>query len=224
MNRFKTSKKILLLVGVLSASFLLSACATKPTANQGGGEKQAASNQPGPGGRGRMPDFGQPSRQADIRGIVKSIVGNQVVILKVDLQGGRNRDATSTEASTTNNGQAPVASLNIGGNGQGSGRQGGGGGGFGGFAGGGRQGGPGAAGGTVDRAAMLARLKAMSTGEETVIIPVGIKMLKMSVDNSTKKRTAVEAALTDVTADKTITIWLDSSVTDKKVAEFVLIN
>ena len=31
---------------------------------------------------------------------------------------------------------------------------------------------------TSDRAAMLAKIKAMSTGEEKVIIPVGIKMLK----------------------------------------------
>ncbi|MCX6797665.1 MAG: hypothetical protein NTX66_00370 [Candidatus Falkowbacteria bacterium] len=174
-----------------------------------------------------MPDFGQPKRQADIRGIVKSITGNEATILLVELPGGRGNAAGSS--STTPDGAsssspAPVVSLNIGGNvgaGGGQGGRQGGGGGFGG--GGGRQGG-GQGGAPVDRAAMLARLKAMSTGEATVTIPVGIQMLKTAVDPSTKQRTAVEATLADITADKTITIWLNSGVADKKVAEFVLIN
>ena len=34
----------------------------------------------------------------------------------------------------------------------------------------------------------------------------------------------IEASLSDITPDKSITIWLNSDVTDKKVAEFVLIN
>jgi methyl coenzyme M reductase subunit C len=73
----------------------------------------------------------------------------------------------------------------------------------------------------TDRATLMAQMKAMSTGEETITIPVGIKMLKAGTDNP---RSMVEANISDVTADKMITVWLDSSVTDKKVASFVLIN
>lgn len=224
MRILRKSKNIVLVFTVLFAFLLvLSGCSQKQATGNITNPGQAGA----PGGRGsKMLDFGQPSRQADIRGIVKSIVGNEVDILKVDIRGGRGgNNASSTEASSTNpsNNQAPVASLNVGGNGapsgQGGNRQGGGNRGFGG------QGGQGGAGGApVDRTAMLAQLKAMSTGEDKIIIPVGIKMLKTSIDTNTKQRTAVEATLSDVTADKTITIWLDSSVTDKKVAEFVLIN
>jgi hypothetical protein len=87
---------------------------------------------------------------------------------------------------------------------------------------GGMPGGPGET-GTTDRATQMAALKAMSTGEETIIIPVGIKMMKSS-STGEKKMEMVEASLTDITADKMITIWLNTSVSDKKVAEFVLIN
>jgi len=75
------------------------------------------------------------------------------------------------------------------------------------------------------RAKMMDALKEMSTGEEKITIPVGIKMLKSSTstDDSGKKE-MVEATLSDLTADKMITVWLNASVTDKKVAEFVLIN
>jgi hypothetical protein len=83
-------------------------------------------------------------------------------------------------------------------------------------------GGPGGAQDENSRATMLAELKKISTGEEKVIIPVGIKMLKSSANGT--KREMVEANLSDITNDKMITIWLNQSVTDKKVAEFVLIN
>jgi hypothetical protein len=49
-------------------------------------------------------------------------------------------------------------------------------------------------------------------------------MLKSSVNADTNKREMVEATLADITADKFITIWLNTSVTDKKVADFILIN
>ena len=200
--------------------FVLTGCSkNSQTPNQ----TQVPSNdQPataGKPGRMRMPDFGQPNRQADIRGVVKSIVGNSVTVLKIDMgsfrQGGQGGATSSTSTDKT----APAISLSgtttgsRGGNG--GGRMGGGG--FGG------QGGPG--GQTAEtRAQMLEKLKAMSTGEETVIIPVGIQMLKPSTDAATNKRTMVEATLDDITSDKTITIWLNTAVTDKKVADFVLIN
>ena len=64
----------------------------------------------------------------------------------------------------------------------------------------------------------------MSTGEEKVIIPVGIQMLKADPNNTGKQRTMVEATISYITADKMVTIWLDATVTDKKVASFVMIN
>ncbi|QQG52960.1 MAG: hypothetical protein HY931_01860 [Candidatus Falkowbacteria bacterium] len=166
--------------------------------------------------RNNRPDFGQPDRASDIRGLVKSILGNEVNVLKVEMP---NRQASSTEATNTeNNNTKKEAGVSLtttgvpagGGAGMGMGM--------------GMGGGPGGAGGqTADsRAQMLETLKAMSSGEEKVIIPVGIKMLKFSSENGSREM--IEANLSDITADKMITIWLNQSVTDKKVAEFVLIN
>lgn len=211
-------KHFIIFSGILLAVLVTtSGCSKAPKA---GLNNQAAANySPTSQGKGmrdsRMPDFGQPDRPADIRGIVKSITGNEAIILKVDMKarGGQNASSTSGSNNPSNPQQAPAVSLNgI------NARQGGQGGRN--FSGG--QGGQG--GGTVDRTAMIARLKAMSTGEDTVIIPVGIKMLKSSTETNSKQRTMIEASLSDITPDKSITIWLNSDVTDKKVAEFVLIN
>ena len=210
-------KRILIVSTFLFAILItVSACRKTPVANNTSkGADNAA--QPGPGGRGqRMPDFGQPDRVPDVRGVVKSIMGNEATILKIDMKGGRGQNASSTPAGgdASNTRQAPAISLS------GTNRSVDGG--------GGRNwnGGPGGQGGsgTTDRAAMLERMKAMSTGEETITIPVGIQMLKSSSDTTAKQRTMVEATLSDITSDKSVTIWLASSTTDKKIAEFVLIN
>lgn len=216
-------KRVIILSVLLFTSLItLSACSKSPAATNS--NNQNNTNNPGAkmaGGRGqKMPDFGQPNRSPDVRGVVKSIVGNEATILKIDIKAGRGQNASSTPANSdaSNTRQAPAISLSgAGGNGGGQGR-----GGFG----GGQPGGPGGQGGsgTTDRAAMLERMKAMSTGEETVIIPVGIQMLKSSSDTTAKQRTMVEATLSDITSDKSVTIWLASSTTDKKIAEFVLIN
>ena len=211
------SKRIFIVFTVLFAFLLALSGCSKSQANNN--QKSPDTNGTQQGSGSRTPDFGQPNRPADIRGVVKSIIGNEATILKVDITGGRGGAMASSTGTASASGTrtAPAISLN-------GGAQGGiPGGGQGGRGFGGAGGGPGT-GGTTDRTAMLARLKAMSTGEEDVLIPVGIQMLKSSTDTNTKKRTMVEATISDVTADKTITIWLNSSVTDKKVAEFVLIN
>ncbi|MDD2680617.1 MAG: hypothetical protein PHE20_00770 [Patescibacteria group bacterium] len=154
----------------------------------------------------RRPDFGQPDRTADTRGIVKTIVGNEATILEVAMNSGR-----GTASSTNPTAEKPAVSLAGGSTGAPTGR------GEGGFMGGG---GPGD---VSARSDMLANLKEMSTGEAKVIIPVGIRMLK-SDSASDGKREMIEANLSDITADKTLTIWLDQSISDRKVAEFVLIN
>jgi len=178
--------------------------------------EQSASDNVSNGDR-RMPDFGQPERTADLRGIVKSIVGNEATILKIDFPGNRNASSTvdgdigSSTNQQTDNREADSARLSLGGTIGGGGPMMGG-------------GGPGRPMGEDEntRAQMLEELKKMSTGEEKVIIPVGIKMLKSS--RSSDKREMVEASLTDITADKNITVWLNQEITDRKVAEFVLIN
>jgi len=195
---------------VLFAVLILTGCSNSNVAG--------SKNQPSVSGsdHGRRPDFGQPDRPTDIRGIVKSIIGNEVTILKVDLP---NRQASSTpETGSTTAREAFSLS------GAGAGPTGGParmpGGGLGGPGDPGRQ-------SSETREQMLAKLKAMSTGEEKIIIPVGIKMMK-SGSADTGKREMVEATLTDVTVDKTLLVWLNTNVSTsteaKKIADFVLIN
>lgn len=214
---------------IIFASFLfllliLTGCTQNSKVVDKNQNEDAQPDNNGKSGRMRLPDFGQPERAADIRGIVKSTVGNSVTVLKIDMSNGRpNDNEGGTTSSTSTDKTAPAVSLAgnaIPGGGQ-TGRG----------TGGGRfmTGGPGAPGGPGEqteesRAQMLAKLKELSTGEETVLIPVGIQMLKSSVDTTTKKRTMIEATLSDIVADKTVTIWLNAAVTDKKIAEFVLIN
>ena len=155
----------------------------------------------------RMPDFGQPDKMPDVRGLVRSIVGNEVTILKVE--GKPNEQGSSTPEKS---GKEPSISLAIGGPGRD----------MGGRAGSGEPGRPGEE-DSNSRADRLAALKEMSVGEEKIIIPVGIQMLKPTAD-SNGKREMVEATLADISIDKTLTIWLNSTSTDQKLAEFVLIN
>jgi len=171
----------------------------------------------------KRPDFGQPDRKADINGIVKSIVGNEVVLIKFERP---NRDNGAPDNNQADQGGQFNQVRVLGGSGQGGGaRPSGGftrGGGEGGFA----RGGTGGAAGATDaesRVIMLERIKSMSSGEETVLIPVGIQMLKMNqaADGSP---TSAEASLSDILPDKMINVWLDESVTDRKIASFVLIT
>lgn len=168
----------------------------------------------------RRPDFGQPERQADVNGLVKSVTGSEVTILKMDR--AQRDTAADSEAGTegsTDSGQRPAnlgATLN--------------GGTTGGPAGGGRRMGGFGNGGPPDewdedsRTAMLEQIKAMSSGEETVTIPVGIQMLKPDTTAGSGQPEMLEATLADITADKMIQVWLDESVADRKIASFVLIT
>lgn len=197
---------------ILAASLVLTGC-SGPSGNPSKGQPSAS----GAVRRPNRPDFGQPDRPADIRGIVKSLTGNEATILKVDLP---NRQASSTPRTGTDSTTSKDA-FSLGAAGR-SGRM---------MAGGpGGPEGPGGRGGQDDssREQMLAKLKEMSTGEEKIIIPVGIKMMKPSASTGAGKREMIEATLADITADKSLMIWLNTKVgtsTDnKKIADFVLIN
>lgn len=232
-------KKIIIFpVAVLALTLVLTGCtrSSQPTEKQTGQDIDKS-------GRMRQPDFGQPDRTPDVRGIVKSIVGNEVTILKIDRQSeDRNASSTAEQGRVSGGGAAAGNAVSLTG--------------IGGGVGGGRMmgasvpngpGGPGVPGGpdgpggpgeqtTATRAQVLAKLKELSTGEEKIIIPVGIRMLKMDTGNN--GRTMVEATLADITADKNVLIWINSSAaaaesaiasstlvaTPSKIAEFVLIN
>ncbi|MEI6529156.1 MAG: hypothetical protein WCN88_01965 [Candidatus Falkowbacteria bacterium] len=219
----KNKKGVLISLAIVACLPVLTGCSNKTATTT---NLQNTQNTPAQGSgqrNGRMPDFGQPDRQADVRGVVTTIVGNEVTVLKIAANQGRRASSTNETNASSSPRNQDAPSLSLGGNMEG--RPAAGQAGPGGFAGGrpgGPDGGPGG-GGTTDRAAMLASLKAMSTGQETIVIPVGIKMMK-SENDATGKRTTVEASLADVTADKMITVWLNTSVTDKKIADFVLIN
>jgi len=210
-------KNIILPILGLSLVVVLAGCSInkKDISNTGQGQIAGSgrAGEDGPSGP-RQPDFGQPDRNPDSRGIVKSIVGNEVTILKVD--GGFGRRASSSAEDSTPGTEVKIDTPAVSLTGAVAGRPGGMGMGMGGGQ-GGREPGSG------DRTAMLEALKEMSTGEETIIIPVGIQMLKAS-DSDNGRREMVEASLSDISSDKSLMIWLNASVTDKKVAEFVLIN
>ncbi len=207
-------KTIFILSALFIAALILSGCSNS-------NQNNTSSNQE----INRRPDFGQPERTPDISGLVKSITGNQVTIIKLDRPG---RASSTPEENTDNSNNQNEQQGNTMIFGGGAPRGGGAGGGFvyRGGGGGERPGGPRSADNSDSRAAMLERLKEMSSGEETVTIPVGIQMLKPETSNSNGTRqqpNMVEATLADITADKMIQVWLDESVPDRKIASFVLI-
>jgi len=211
-------KSITFLSLILAVGFLTTACSSNTSNNNASGDNNGTASSTSRRGGARMPDFGQPDRKPDVMGIVKSIAGNQVTILKIDRP---NRGAGGPGSATSTDQKRP-ATLSLGGatgGGQGGGRPGGGGG----FMGGGRPGSN--SGAPVDRAAMLENLKKQSTGEVTVTIPVGIKMLIPDATDTTSNPPKMnEATLVDVKADKMLNIWLNQDVKDQSVAEFVFVR
>lgn len=197
-------KKIIILSFSIVLVFILSACANK---NQ---------NTPQSGNFPRRPnlDFGQPETQPSLSGIVKTIVGNEVTILKIDrpagqMGGGANQLSAKTEGD---NSQEKKSSVSLGGSPMG----------------GPGMGGPGMGGNrrqatAEEKTSMIEMFKEISSGEETVTIPVGIRMLKSS-DGASQERGMVAATLEDIKQDSMLTIWLDESITDRKIAKFVMIK
>jgi len=139
----------------------------------------------------RVVDFERPESKADTSGIVKTIIGNEITILKIE----KPERSGNENAENIDDGKKPASGTRSG------------------MGMGGRM-------KTIssnedDRLEML---KKMSVGEEKVIIPVGIRMLKREDDKM------VEATLSDISSNKMLTIWLDKKITDRKIANFVVIN
>ncbi|MCD4705849.1 hypothetical protein K8R61_02085 [bacterium] len=150
--------------------------------------------------RGTTAGFERPEEKPNISGIVKTIVGNEVTILKIE----------RPEISNDNNGENIDPKKDDSEREQRSGT-------------GGRMGMVGSMGsrintGDEDSDERIEMLKNMSTGEEKVTIPVGIKMLK-SDDGE-----AVIATLNNITKDQMLMIWIDKTITDRNIATFVMIK
>lgn len=220
-------RNLAIFTALVAFLFVLTGCSKTPANTQTNSQNEQSGTKGNKSGqenfmrsKPRMPDFGQPDKKADVRGVVKSILGNEVTVIKIDMPGRASSSPEKTDEASTATAEKsdkPAVSLS-------SSRMEGGRGGMGGRGSGG-PGGPGGEESSTSRADMLEKLKAMSSGEEQVTIPVGIKMLKRDTESgSGSEPKMVEATLADITADKMLTIWLNTSITDKKVAEFILIN
>ena len=196
-------KKYLMLAIILLMSFSLSACSSGEAEQE---QKKLNEQKFDEQGR-RMPDFGQPERGSDLMGLVTKVVGNEVTILKIERP-----ERGTGEFSDLSDEEKEEKRATLGGTsgtrmpGMGGGRM---------------------SGGTnrdnIDEDAMIEKMKEMSTGEETFVVPVGIQMLKPDTTSEDKPE-MVEASLSDIKTDTMITVWLNKDVTEKQVAGFVLVR
>jgi len=155
--------------------------------------------------------FDQPERRVDVMGVVKSVVGNEVTILKIEMpEGGQRGGEQGVEPNQEQGDEEKTPTL----------------GGFNGGPGGGPGGMRGGFGGngSTNQEEIIQMIKERSTGEVTVTVPVGIKMMKNSGQAQGQEPAIEEATLADVAQDKMVSIWLDQNITDRKIAEFVMIR
>lgn len=142
-------------------------------------------------------DFERPVENPNISGIVKTVIGNEVTILKI----ARPEISNSNKNADSEKNESEKEEKSGSGNGMGGG---------------------GGMGGQLntdeENDERIERLKSMSTGEERVIIPIGIKMLKS--DN----KEAFAATLSDIVKDQMLMIWTDESIENKNIATFVMIK
>lgn len=173
----------------------------------------------------------EPDRDADIYGMITSVKGNQITILKFDpsTMPGAKKDSSSEQEPTEENALSlgTSSTMPAGGPPSGggmpnrpssgsskSGSSGGPGGGFGGS--------------SSTRADKLEELKSTSIGTETIVVPVGIPVLVKST-GADGQDSAEAGNLTDLTSDTVIMLWLkDASINDNdatlRAAEFVNVN
>jgi len=196
-----SNKKISLLFLFLVVSLVLSGCSQKQNFNM---ENEVS----------RRPDFGQPEEKADIMGIVKSINGNEATVLKLDMPEIDNSEErfNKNESDVKKSNEAPTFGAVAGGGGPGMGT------------GSNRGMRSGEDGDKDSQANMIAMMKERASGEETIIIPVGIQMLKQSDYDSGAKAEMIEASLEDIKTDTMMNIWLNKDITDRQIANFILIR
>lgn len=167
----------------------------------------------------------EPDRDADIYGMITSIKGNKITILKFDpstMPGSKTSGSSSEDEASENVISLGQSSSMPSGGGQGGPPSGGG------F---GREGGIGGSGSTT-RQTKLEELKATSIGTETIEVPVGISI----IDKSTAQVTFEAGSFKDLSSDTMVVIWLDEDGAvetknqdgeqeeEKRIAEFINIT
>lgn len=152
-----------------------------------------------------VPDFSQPEEKADIMGVVKSVMGNEVTVLKIKRPESNLEDKMETREKDQSANKSVSFSANSSANSR-------------------RMPGMGKSGITSDnKDEMIEMIKKMSTGEESVTVPIGIQMLKTEESEKGTPK-ILEANLNDIKANKMINIWLNKDVSDQRIASFILIK
>ena len=149
-------------------------------------------------------DFERPEEKPNISGIVKTIIGNEITILKIERPGISSTEDNENVDAKKDESEREQELRTGGGMGMGMG------GGMGGRLNTGTE--------DEESAERLEMLKSMSTGEEKITVPIGIKMLKSANGEATI------ATLDDITKDQMLMIWIDEAITDKNIATFVMIK
>jgi hypothetical protein len=183
---------------IFASIFLLSASLLSGCGSSNNDQKNAEVS--------REPDFEQPERQPDVMGIVKSVTGNEVTILKLDISKLGERGGSGEEEATgdTEKITPSLSSGGMGGMGGGMGRS--------------RD-------TSVSDEDRIEMMKSRTVGEMTILIPVGIQMLTPGSDEiNESERSIAEATFDEIKQDKMVNIWLNKDVTDRNVAEFVFIK
>jgi len=184
-------KAILIAIAVPTLLILVTGCSVqdKNSSNQ---EDQA---------RVKGENSNIPETKADIVGIVKSMIGNEITIIQIDMEAMREQmmaDKESTGDDIEEKKENNFVSGQSGGMGPGM------------------RGGGGRTKLTDEqKEGMQAKMLENSLGDIKVIFPVGIPMYKT--------RNA-EASLADVVVGSSVTVWLNDSVVDRSIAKYVIIK
>ncbi len=200
-------KRLTIFLAILSLTVVLGGCAAKTSTES----DNSMTDKTGQVDRAMV---SLPDREADIVGVVKSITGNEVVISKLDMDAMMEQmkaNMPNTSSTNTGNTDTEKKTSNLvqttGGPGGGGMMPGG--------PGGGRR--PDEANSDETSSAkskMLAELLKNSLGDEKVIVPVGIQMSKRGGD----------ANLSNLTAGTMVSVWLNQTIADRKIAEVVFIR
>jgi hypothetical protein len=199
-------KSLIFLIFLLGASIIFSGCSNQQKTSL---NKDDASNN----FERKRPDFGQPEEDPNLRGLVESISGNEISVLKIERPQFNSEELNSDE-NTKEKQEEKQTILNEGASGRMPGMG----------MGGGKFNKDGASPDADMQAQMMEKIKEMSSGKESVIIPIGIQMLKPDPEAKRGEMKMIEATLEDIETNSMLQIWLDENVSDRNVAKFVLIS
>jgi|GEM_PF-537441 hypothetical protein len=173
----------------------------------------------------------QPDRSAEIYGMITSVRGNKITVLKFDpsMMPGAKKSASSDSEQKAREENALSLGITdaLPGGGMPAGERPNGGMSGGGNASGGNfsRGTPGNSGGGGDmtfggdsssRAEKLEELKARSIGTETIIVPVGIPILVQETDEESGQTAWEMGGLKDLTSDTVVILWTEESAGEGK--------